>query len=383
MVIGLAFYTIKKFVMDNNIIDVFFTLVKSGLWEKETRLGEYEGVAFDAILELAVEQSVVGLVAVGLDKVSDIKVPQEVKLQIVGQTLQLEQRNKHMNEFIEGLIEKMRAADIYTLIVRGQSIAQCYERPLWRTCGDIDLFLSDNNYDKAKQFLPPLASSVEKEFGKHLGMTIDSWVVELHGKLHSGLTLRIDRVIDEIRYDIFYNGTVRSWWNGKTQVFLPAANDDIILVFTHFLKHFYKGGIGLRQICDWCRLLWTYKESLNYGLLESRIRKMGLMSEWRAFGAFAVDYLGMPSETMPMYSPDAKWKRKADKICAFIMDVGNFGHNRDMSYFQKYPYLIRKVISFGRRCGDVINHVRIFPIDSLRFFPRIMFNGVRSAIKGV
>ena len=109
---------------------------------------------------------------------------------------------------------------------------------------------------------------------------------------------------------------------------------------------------------------------------------MGLVSEWKAFGAFTVDYLGMPVDAMPLYSADAKWKKKADKICTFILAVGNMGHNRDMSYFEKYPYLIRKSVSMGRRIGDLINHARIFPLDSLRFFPRIMFNGVRSAIRG-
>ena len=88
---------------------------------------------------------------------------------------------------------------------------------------------------------------------------------------------------------------------------MPGENEDAVFVFTHILRHLYEGGIGIRQICDWCRLLWTYRDSLNYGLLELRIRKMGLMSEWRAFGAFAVDYLGMPSEAMPMYSSDKKW----------------------------------------------------------------------------
>ena len=48
----------------------------------------------------------------------------------------------------------------------------------------------------------------------------------------------------------------------------------------------------------------------------------------------------------------------------------------------KDPYVIRKCFSMGRRIGDLINHARIVPLDSLRFFPRIMFNGVRSAIRG-
>ena len=70
------------------------------------------------------------------------------------------------------------------------------------------------------------------------------------------------------------------------------------------MHHFTPGaileeGVGLRQVCDWCRLLWTYKDSLNYGLLEQRIKRAGLMSEWKAFGAYAVDYLGMPVEAIP------------------------------------------------------------------------------------
>ena len=289
-----------------------------------------------------------------------------------------------MNQFIADLVWKMRKAGVYTILVKGQGVAQSYEKPLWRSCGDVDFFLSEDNYNKAKELLLPMSESVEQEWdtSKHLGMTIDGWTVELHGSLRGSLSPRVNRELEEIKHETFFGGRVRSWVNNGTHIFLLDVNNDVTYVFTHFLNHFYKGGIGLRQICDWCRLLWTYRETLNHELLESRIRKMGLMSEWRAFGAFAVEYLGMPSEAMPMYSPDAKWKRKADKICAFIMEVGNFGHNRDMSYYNSKPYLVRKTISLGRRCGDLFRHARIFPLDSLRFFQNILFNGLRSTARG-
>lgn len=54
---------------------------------------------------LAEEQSVIGLVAAGLEQVIDVKLPQEITLQFAGQTLQLEQRNKEMNHFISVLID--------------------------------------------------------------------------------------------------------------------------------------------------------------------------------------------------------------------------------------------------------------------------------------
>ncbi len=371
---------------DNNT-QAFLALVRAGLWEdlkfkvEGLKFKDSEGVDWNAVLRLAEEQAVVGLVTAGLERVTDSKVPQDDVFQFVGATLQLEQRNRELNEFVARLIDDLRRADVYALLVKGQGVAQCYERPLWRTSGDVDLLLSGENYRKAQSFLIPMADSVEKESGTHQGMNIDPWVVELHGNQHCGLSARMDRVIDEIQKDCFCGGKVRSWMNGKTQVFLPSADNDVIIIFTHFLKHFYKGGLGLRQICDWCRLLWTYRDSIDTRLLEKRLRKAGLVSEWKAFGAFATDVLGMPADAMPLYDASERWKRKAKRIRRFILMSGNFGHNRDNS-FRKCPYIIRKAYSMGRRIGDAANHARIFPLDSIRFLPRIVLNGLRSAMRG-
>lgn len=362
----------------------FFELLRSGLWGTEAFLIQYGEIDFSEIYRIAEEQSVEGVVAAGLEHVKDVKVPKETALSFAGVALRLEQRNVAMNSFIEQLINTMCNAGVSALLMKGQGIAQCYEKPNWRSAGDIDFLLNINNYKKAAQLLVPMASSLEPEgsYGKHQGMIIDTWKIELHGSLRSGLSRRVDKTLDCIQEMFFYSGDIRSWVNGNTLVYLPEENGDAVYVFTHILGHFYKGDIGLRQICDWSRLLWTCKDSLKYGLLESRIRKMGLMSEWRAFGAFAVDYLGMPANAMPFYSSSRTWGRKADKICSFILKVGNFGHNRDMSYFSKYPYFIRKCKSLGRRCGDLWRHVRIFPLDTFRFAPQIMFNGLRAAARG-
>lgn len=373
---------ILRFMDDN--ISVFFELVRAGLWETEVRLSQYNRIDFNEVYRLAEEQSVVGLVAAGIDRIVDITVPQKIALTFVGSALQLEQRNNAMNDFVAKLTEKLHEKDIYALLLKGQGIAQCYERPLWRASGDIDLLLDGENYEKAKKYLIPLTNSVEKESvkGKHLGMNIGQWVVELHGHLYCGLSKKTDMVIDDTQKDVLCANTTRLWLNGQTLVFLPNVDNDVIFVFTHFLKHFYKGGLGLRQICDWCRLLFTYRESLKHELLELRIRKAGLMTEWQAFGAFAVEMLGMPIEAMPMYSSASKWQRKALRIQKFVLMSGNMGHNRDTNY-RTYPFLLRKTFSMGRRIVDMINHAQIFLIDSLRFFPSIMMNGVKSAAKGV
>lgn len=84
--------------------------------------------------------------------------------------------------------------------MKGQGIAQCYEMPLWRACGDVDLFLNEENYRKAVQVLRPIASPIDEEntYNKHLAMTIDGWAVELHGTLRSELWRRLDKEIDRV-----------------------------------------------------------------------------------------------------------------------------------------------------------------------------------------
>ena len=273
---------------------------------------------------------------------------------MIGEVQIIEQTNKAMNQFIEKLVGQMHELEIYALLVKGQGIAQCYERPLWRTSGDIDFFLSNENYEKAKRFLLPLSSGNKPErlYSKEIGMNIDPWYVEVHGTLRTGLSTRIDNAIDSVQKDVFCGGNVRSWENGKTQVFLPAPDNDVFFVFTHFIKHFYKeGGVSIRQLCDWCRLLWMYRDSLNHGLLETRIRKAGLMSEWKAFAALAVKYLGMPVKAMPSYSSDKKWKKKAKKIVAFILKGGEW-----------------------RKVKDTIAVGKIFPMSTLRFLPGILLS---------
>jgi hypothetical protein len=364
--------------LDNNQ-EALFELVRAGLWEKEARLSKFNNIDYAAIMQLAEEQSVLGLVTAGLEQVKDVKVTQEWLLQFIGQTLQIEQQNKDLNVFLARLIELLRQQDVYAVLVKGQGIAQCYEKPLWRASGDVDLLLSDSNYEKAKKVLISLSEDVEKEYKtfKHLGMTMKGgYVVELHGTMHSRLSRRIDRVIDEAQKDVFYGGNVRSWMNSGTSVFLPSPDNDVIFVFTHILHHYYIEGIGLRQICDWCRLLYTYKDSLNLGLLESRIRKAGLMTEWKAFGEFAVEYLGMPAEAMPLFNENDnhndKLKRKAERIMKFVLECGNFGHKREAAS--------GKMGSAWLKFRDFARHSLVFPVDSLKFFCHFMVDGIKLAM---
>ena len=371
--------------MQSNNEKAFLALMRAGLWEQDVRLSEFDTISFNEIYRLAEEQSVVGLVAAGIEKIVDYKVPKDVALTFVGAALQLEQRNEEMNVFISKLIERMRKEDIFAVLVKGQGIAQCYRRPLWRSAGDVDLLLSNSNYSKSKIFFDNLTNNTKQASQKnqerqHLEYTVESWVVELHGTLHTNLSKRLDRVIDKVQNDVFYGGNVRSWNNKWTTIFLPNENNDVVFIFTHILQHFFSEGIGLRQLCDLARLLHSYKESIDQKLLYQRLSEMHLLSEWKVFGNFLVSYLGLPEEEMPFY--EDKHQRKAEMILYYILDSGNFGHKKDYSYFTKHNFLVRKLITFGRRTCDSLKLSRIFPFDSMAFLARFYKDGVKAFLRG-
>ena len=90
------------------------------------------------------------------------------------------------------------------------------------------------------------------------------------------------------------------------------------------------------------------------------------MTEWKVFAAYAVDYLGMPVEAMPLYSTEMRWKKKANIISDVILQSGTFGH-ADCSYIQKDSILIRKLKSLRKGTKEHFRLISIFPIDALAF----------------
>lgn len=99
------------------------------------------------------------------------------------------------------------------------------------------------------------------------------------------------------------------------------------------------------------------------------------------FSAFVVDFLGMQQEAMPFYSDMYKWKNKANKAINYILEVGNFGHNKDYSYYNKYPGLVVKAISFLRHCKEWCRYFTIFPLDSIKISWRTTKVGVMAVLK--
>ena len=367
--------------MDKNWL-ALLELVKAGLWGKADAdlNADYnlsEGLDWDEVYQLAQEQSILGLVLAGMEY-TDVKPPQVLLLQWIGEVQLIEQRNKVMNAFIAEIVAILREQNIYALLVKGQGIAQCYEKPLWRSPGDIDFFLSKDNYGKAVALFNNKYSN-NKDGGRYsqeYAFYTDQWMIEVHGTLRTCLSSKVDKEVDTVQKSVFYGGNVRSWDNNGTLVFLPAPTEDVFLVFTHFIKHFYKEGMSLRQVCDWCRLLWAYRESLNYGNLELWINKAVLMKEWKAFYNLASRYLGMPDLGLRLTGVESATSRhSSNKFGSAHDSIADF-----MVCDSRYDKKAEKLMEFilggysGNKIKDTLQIAKIFPWKALRYSPSIFLN---------
>lgn len=366
-----------------NEITVFIDLLRTGLWESIAQISSTGHIDWGGVYSLSQEQAVVGVVAAGIEHADGVKAPKEIVLSMVGDALRLEKRNASMNTFISAFVDKLQEEDLHPVLVKGQGVAQCYKRPLWRACGDVDLLLDRSDYDKANLLLQKISDGAGEESLRrtdrlHSEYYIKNWIVELHGSLHASLSNRMDEVIDEIQDEVFSEKAVRYWQNGKTQIALPSPDNDVIFVFTHILQHLFLEGVGLRQVCDLTRLLWVFRDVINRGMLYDRLSIMGVVSEWKAFGCLMVDYLGLPEDAMPYYNK--AYKKKAERLLSYIIESGNFGHNRDYSHLTiKHPFK-RKILIAWFHLRECFKLAQIFPIDAPRFFCRFMIDGIKAAV---
>lgn len=157
-------------------------------------------------------------------------------------------------------------------------------------------------------------------------------------------------MVDIVKDDLFFAGNVRTWDDdGTIIVFLSAPTSDVFWVFTHILQHLYKGGLVLKQICDWVRLLWTNRETVNKNLLGEWIKQAGIMLEWKAFGSFVVDYLGVARDCVPFY--DEQFKERGNLLAKCI--IGGLA---------------------GKKIKNIHSVAKVFPRKVFIYFPGIVLN---------
>ncbi len=369
--------------------ELFFNLLRSGLWNKGETGIDYSSADWLALIKLAKEQTVVGLLSDGVSVLKRsggrFSMSPETSRQLMVLTVGVERANGRLNSAVAEIAGIFKENGISYCLIKGQGTALNYPCPAHRSPGDIDFLLDDENYSHASAVLSTKAEKLLPEDAdkKHFGMLFHDGIdVELHGTVRAGFGKGFNKVMDSLQAEMFREKDFRSWNCLGAEVSLPSKNFDSVFIFTHFIQHFYHGGLGLRQICDWTMHLHRFALELDREWILKQLRALGVFREWKAFGCLAVNKLGLPEDEMPFYDPS--YAKYSEMIWASIRHSGNFGRKmnggRDID---SEPYFLRKLRSLRNHLRWMSRHFSLSARNTIRAVSNTLIQGVSAVFKGM
>ena len=130
----------------------FFSLVRAGLWGISAEPDLYSGLTstqWQKLYRLAQTQSLLAIVFDGINTLpANLHPPRTLYLQWAAQTLQIEQANDRLNCMIIRLNDLYTTAGLHPVLLKGQGMAAYYRNPRHRQCGDIDIYLGEDDQSK-------------------------------------------------------------------------------------------------------------------------------------------------------------------------------------------------------------------------------------------
>ena len=361
--------------------DLFFNILKSALWGSDDRLDASSLSRDDVMtaLRIAKSQTVLGMVANEVMQTSSLSclLNEADKAGLKRFVMSNLTTGQMLNNALINIVLELRKYGIEPVLLKGQGVAKYYPMPELRQCGDIDVYVGQDNFAKACEVIGEMSSPEDHQGDipslKHFHTRIGHAFIEIHRYTDVYWPKRYDRVYQKISDAGMHSDLVPLDFAG-VPVMSPSVDFNVFFIFNHFWHHFIADGVGLRQLCDWVRLMHANHGKINLDYLSDVLGKMRLMKEWQVFGYIAVNTLGLPADEMPFYEP--KYKKTADKVLELIMLEGNFGMENRKDYKRPKGYVAGKWYSFKKRFGRNLRVLSIFPMESLRHITKVFICGI-------
>lgn len=337
---------IYQFIM-NNSEKIFFDLLRAGLWDKEPDLSLFKGkIVWEEIYWFSKTQALQGVVLDGVEKLPDnLKPPRNLYIKWCAEVIQTEDQNLKLDNEIVTLVELLRSRGVEPVLLKGQGISRNYINPQRRVSGDIDIFTGTKYYNKTNELLLIEGESQDLYGYKHLSFKWHDEVVENHRILISLKTpsanKKLQKHINNWHADENYETIkINGCW-----VSVPPIDFNIVFILIHIVEHLFGMGVGLRQICDWARMLHQQKNNINRTTALQYLEDFKLVKAARVFGALCVKYLGLPEKDLliPYKQEDEK---ESELLIKDILKNGNFGNLERKNMRVQGWWLKRKILNF-------------------------------------
>ncbi len=369
---------------DGKIEDVLLGVVRHALWRTPLPSGELTARRFGMLMDVAVKQTVAGLVGAALmEEGSGVVLPSKAVLRMIMQERGIRSSNARVASSLQSLCAMLGSSAIPFVVVKGQVVGSLYPRPELRMPGDIDFYVSPADWDKALKLVrlnwnPTFHADTDGE--QHVAFEHEGTLFEMHYNLHKFY----DR-----RNQAFFDGIVAHNISHASAVRVPGADcdvptlchaDNVLYTFLHLYHHLVELGCGLRQFCDLAMLL-SHLElgAAEVGRLRRNLETLGFMGAFRAVGAVLVLFLGMPAEKFP-FELAAADGRYGGELLSIVFRGGNFGfHDISGPMRVGWRYYVK---AFCRKAGRYRAFYHLAPRETRAMLMRELPRKVALALTG-
>ena len=286
------------------------------------------------LIRTAGHQTVTGLLYKAAERFPEgYSISERVLFTLMSEVTRIVNRNLKLGEVEKEVLEILRSGGLDPIVMKGSSCAARYPSPELRTGGDIDLYIPEENFQKAVDVLRSSGTDCSPKPDSSADFILRGCEVELHRRY----------------FDLHVRRSI------LPPVGTPEA--ELLMLSAHILKHACGVGVGLRQIVDFALAYKAYPG--DYEQLHALFRRCGL-SRWNALLlSFVKDYIDT--------SADVPGRVDSGPLFRIVAGGGNFGHfqtKRLETIYEKSP-LRRKLNTAKRFIGRL-------PF-SLRYAPREIF----------
>lgn len=258
------------------------------------------------------------------------------------------------------LAKKINQAEISWCVLKGESVSQYYENPYTRTSSDIDVFVQPEDVQKFTDIL--LTNGFSRlDFSEELHhisfMHTLIGLLELHTEMYSDLDNNI--VLDNlITYDepwvefVTEDGTIM-----KTL----GYTDNFVFLFVHFLKHFFRRGVAIRQLTDVILYLENNYSKIDWERVNDLLDKLSFRYFFLHLVAIGEQYFDFPKD---LFDTSFVKDELVEKILTDIEKGGVWGRiEEERCGFERLFFQRRysKLYPEAKDKVKVPNRIRIFP----------------------
>lgn len=311
----------------------FLSLVRLGIGHTEESGSIFQVSSSQDWVALKALADQHGLSAVVLDGLNEVRkysdnsndnpnfnIPQAMLLQWIGEVMQsYEQRYVQYEKAIGSLAEWYNQHGYKMMVLKGYACSLGWPKPKHRPCGDIDIWLFNQQEEADKQLVSSLRlqdPSFKIDTGHHHHTLFDwqGFTVENHYDFlnvhHHKSNVEMESILKDLGKDdshfVELNGVVAT--GSASKVYMPSANLHALFLLRHSMSNFASTDFQLRQLLDWAFFVEKHHEEIDWNWLESQLEHFGMKKLYDVFNSICVGDLGFNVKLFPKvkFQPELK-----------------------------------------------------------------------------